>query len=462
MPTSRAILRRLNRNVAVFAAACGLMACGSGGESEIYQSVDALTALTTAEEPLRQKLFDHMQDRYLWYRDLPPLDLTDSRYQNLSNLLEDVRKTPEDRFSGFADAALQQQRIEQGVSGSYGLRFMLRDESASSGGFDIRIASIEDESSVADAGLQRGDRIIAAQGVEINELGYDGFREIFDEPGLGVQRTLTVRHPDGQERTVTIERTEHGLSPVRRASVFVSPDSGRRVGYVLIEEFIRLTSTQLETYRDDYVNAGLDDLILDMRYNGGGLVAASRDLASTVYGQVAGDAVYTTLQRNDKYSAEDFTFYFANFDNAFTTLPRVFVLMTEATCSASEEVINGLRPFMEVITIGAESCGKPYASRGFELVPEVLDVHVLESRSVNADGEGDFFNGFTPVCEAMDDPVLPFTDPRESLISVALYYADNGECPALNVLASDRVRRISAVQQTLPPLPSAGAIYYAD
>jgi C-terminal processing protease CtpA/Prc len=459
MPTCRAILRRVSHTATLFAA-CSLLACGGGSNSEAFKSVDALTALTTAPLSTRQALYAHMQDRYLWYNDIPPLDLTDPQYQNLGNLLEDLRKIPEDRFSGFADAALQQQRIEQGVSGSFGLRFTLRETNEP--GIDVRIASVEDESSVAAAGLQRGDRVIAAQGVDIDELGYDGFRDLFQEPGLGVQRNLTVRHPDGQQRTVTIERTEHALSPVRKANVFTSPTSGRRTGYVLIEEFIRLTSTQLESFRDNYASAGLDDLILDLRYNGGGLVSASRDLASSVYGQAPADSVYTTLQRNDKYSAEDFTFSFINFDNAFTTLSRVFILMTGSTCSASEEVINGLKPFMEVITIGAESCGKPYASRGYELVPDVVDVHILESRSVNADGDGDFFNGFSPVCEADDDPVLPFSDPQESLISVALHYADYGECPAPIAVASDRIRSISAVRQTMPALPSAGAIYDTD
>lgn len=461
MSTYREVLRHLTHLTAAIAAICFVSACGgSSADSENLKSSDALTALTSAAVPLRQKLFDHMLDRYLWYRELPQLDLADEQYQNLGVLLDDLRQSPQDRFSGFVDAQLQQQRVEQGVSGSFGLRFALREETAD--GIDIRIASVEDFSTVAEAGLQRGDRIIAGQGIDINELGYDGFVQLFTEPGLGVQRSLTVRHPDGQERTVTIARTEHALSPVRKATIFTHPQSGRRVGYVLVEEFIRLTSSQLESFRDDFGNAALDDLIVDLRYNGGGLVSASRDLASTVYGQVENNTVYTTLQRNDKYRNEDYTFNFLNFDNAFTTLPRVFILMTGATCSASEEVINGLRPFIDVITIGSESCGKPYASRGYELIPGLVNVHVLESRSVNANGEGDFYNGFTPSCEAVDDPLLPFNNPQESMISVALHYAEYDECPVANAIASSRMRTISAVEPQQAGSAAVGAIYYAD
>ena len=460
MPTHREVFRQLAKSVVLSVAACAVAACGgSSADTEVFKSTDALTALTTASVPVRQKLFDHMQDRYLWYSELPQVDLAAQQYQNLGVLLDDLRQSPQDRFSGFVDAQLQQQRVEQGVSGSFGLRFALRDEATD--GVDIRIASVEDFSTVADAGLQRGDRIIAGQGIDINELGYDGFINLFMEPGLGVQRSLTVRHPDGQENTVTIARTEHALSPVRKATVFTHPQSGRQVGYVLIEEFIRLTSSQLGLFRSEYSNAGLDDLIIDLRYNGGGLVSASRDLASTIYGQVESDTVYTTLQRNDKYTDENYTFSFLNFDDAFTTLPRIFVLTTGATCSASEEVINGLSPFIEVITIGSVSCGKPYASRGYELIPDVVDVHVLESRSVNANGEGDFYDGFTPTCEAVDDPLLPFSDPQESLISVALHYAEYGECPVTNV-ASNRVRNISSVEPQSASYPTIGAIYYVD
>lgn len=433
--------------------------CDSNSDPSIPKYSDAWAALTNAELSVRQRLRDHVVDRYLWYRDVPEVDLADTRFTNLGVLLDDIRKSPEDRFSGFVDAQLQQQRVENGVAGSFGLRYTLRNQNNDTGEIDIRIVSVEAQSSVAAAGLQRGDRIIAAQGQSVNDLGYDGFGEIFQEPGLGVQRELTVQHPDGTVRTVTITRTEHALSPVSQSQIFTNPDSGRRVGYVYIDEFIRLTTTQLSEYRAQYRNAGLDDLIVDLRYNGGGLVVASRDLASSIYAVANDSTVYTTLQRNDKYTAENYTFFYRPYEDAIPSLSRVFVLTTESTCSASEEVINGLLPFMQVITIGSTTCGKPYASRAYSLVPDILDVHVLESRSVNANGEGDFYAGFTPVCEVADDPVLPFSSTEESLISAALHYAEFDSCPPVPLA--------SVVRQTLSASDSAagytkGAIYQIE
>lgn len=448
---SNAAAKRLRKSTLSIAMLAVVSACGGNGaaNNDAKNSTDnsllpgsALVAVTTAPLTTRQALFNHMEDRYLWYRDLPALDLSLNEYADLRLLLDDLRKQPEDRFSALIDTAAQQQRIDGGVSGSYGLRFTQRaagDEETNEG-IDIRIAGVDDFGSVALAGIQRGDRIIGAEGKSIEELGLDGFREIFSEPGLGIERSLQVRHPDGSEQRYTISRTEHSLNPVRRQAIFTHPDTGRRVGYVQVEEFIRLTSEQLEVFRTDYGNIGLDDLIIDLRYNGGGLVSASRDLASTIYGQGQAGDVYTTLQRNDKHTDENYTFNFRQFDNAFMSLERVFVLTTQSTCSASEEVINGLQPFMDVITIGDVTCGKPYASRSFDLIPDLISVNVLDSRSVNALGEGDFFEGIDPTCLAVDDPVLPYSDPQESLVSVALHYAEFNECPL-----TDTLRQTSAL-----------------
>lgn len=426
----------MRKYLIIFLYSLVLVACnGSGGSSgdavgeftvdpaESFATFN--TIKSTASIGVRQRLFDYMLDRYLWNEDVPSVDLTDPDYADLDVLLTDLRKIPEDRFSGFVNSSLQDQRFEQGITGSYGLRYNVRETDP----LDIRISTVEDFGSVALVGIQRGDRVIGAEGQSIDELGINGFRDLFSEPGIGVQRTLEIRHPDGTEQFYTITRTEHPLSPVRRANTFVNPASGRRVGYVLVEEFISATAGMLQNFRANYSNIGLDDLIVDLRYNGGGLVSVSRDLASSIYGQGGRNDVYTELRRNSLHSNENRTFNFVNFNDAFMNLPRVFILTTGGTCSASEEVINGLKPFMEVITIGNTTCGKPYASNPFDLIPGQISAHILDSRSVNANGEGDFFTGLSPACEAADDPTLPFTDPEESLISVALFYAESGRCP---------------------------------
>jgi len=395
----------------------------SSGQGASYE--DVIKAATTAPLSVRQEMFDYIQDEYLWYADLPSIDLSNPEYANLSTLLAALRKSPEDRFSYLANAVSQAQRFQQGVSGTFGFRYSIRNDNP----LDIRITSVDDFGSVAEAGIQRGDRILSIDGQSLGDISAEDFSQILTADGsLGVQHTLLMRHPDGSEAEYRITRTEHALSPIRRQQIFTNPGSGRRVGYVQVEEFIGRTAEQMPALRAGFDNAALDDLILDLRYNGGGYVSVSRDLASSFYGQGQATDVYTTLQYNDKNRDNDITFPYLQFSDAISTLQRIFVLTTTATCSASEEVINGLKPFMEVITVGATTCGKPYASTQYELIPGLVNMNILDSRSVNANGEGDFFNGLPATCEAQDDPVLPFTDPSESLISEALFYTENNRC----------------------------------
>jgi len=84
---------------------------------------DVIKAVTTAPLSVRQEMFDYIEDEYLWYADLPIVDLNNPDYANLQTLLEDLRKLPEDRFSYLANAVSQSQRFQQGVSGTFGFRY---------------------------------------------------------------------------------------------------------------------------------------------------------------------------------------------------------------------------------------------------------------------------------------------------------------------------------------------------
>ena len=443
---------------------CALLLAGCVGgnsgdraksDTDIATDDDVLRAVSTAPLSVRQEMFNYIEDEYLWYQDLPSVDLTDDTYADLRNLLEDLRKVPEDRFSYLANAVSQAQRFQLGVSGTFGFRYSVRGEDP----LDIRIISVDDLGTVAQAGIQRGDRIMVIDGQSVEAMSADEFSQfLFADTSLGVQHTLLVRHPDGSEGEYQITRTEHLLSPIRRQQVFTSPASGRRVGYVQVEEFIGRTAELMPQMRAGFVSEALDDLILDLRYNGGGFVSVSRDLASSFYGESQPSNVYTVLQYNDKNRGNDITFPYLQFDNALTGLQRIFVLTTASTCSASEEVINGLKPFMEVITIGATTCGKPYASTQYQLIPGLVSMNILDARSINANGEGDFYLGLPATCEVQDDPILPFTDPQESLISAALFYTENNRCP---VSADRQVLSAGARPNTSTPhgdLTTQGAL----
>jgi len=428
-----ALLKTLPLILLACATLAGCGGSGSAADSSGDSVPDAEKMITQSDPAVRQALFDHMLDRYLWFDQLPDLDLNDDSNADLRVLISRLRKQPEDRFSTVVNAQSFDDRFELGLVGSFGVRFFLRTETP----LDMRVSTVDDFGTVGMAGIQRGDRIVAVDGVAIDELGLEGFVSVFSGRELGDTVRLRVRHPDDSEAEYQITRTQHGLNPIRKLSILDAPDIESKVAYVQVTEFIELTRTQMSGMRDFLSLEQPDELIVDMRYNPGGFVSVSRDLASSIYGASLSTDVYTVLTRNAKHRDEDFTYFFRSFENALTNLSRVFILTTGSTCSAAEEVINGLAPFIDVVTVGATTCGKPYAARPFELVDDLVIANVLESRSINANGEGDFFAGLAPTCIASDDPVLPFNNPAESLVAAALDYIRVGNCVSGVVLSDE-------------------------
>ena len=400
----------------------------AGGQQDLADMEGLANPLVDATLATRQRLYDQMSDRYLWFDQLPDIDLNNDEFADLQSLTTRLRKTPEDRFSNVADAQAQALRLGQGVAGSFGLRFFIVTQEP----LVLFISAVDDQGTTGLGGLQRGDQILAINGQPVSEIGIDGVRAaFFTDPALGVTVVLTVLHPNGVQRDVEITRTEHQLDTVRKMEVFTQSETGLRAGYVQVTEFNARTHELLDEFRAfmSAQNPRIDELIVDLRYNSGGYVSASAELAGSIYGQSSEVDIYTVLERNALHRDEDRTYLLPRYSDSLTHLSRVFILTTGSTCSASEEVINGLKPFMQVVTIGETTCGKPYASSPKEILAGQVVANILDARSVNALGEGDFYQGLSPVCQVADEPSLPFDDPEESLISAALYYIANEQCP---------------------------------
>jgi hypothetical protein len=189
--------------------------------------------------------------------------------------------------------------------------------------------------------------------------------------------------------------------------------------------------------------AGVQDVVLDLRYNGGGYLYTALSLSSMLTGSAADGKVFEQLRFNDKRTAETdastlrFSGSLQFAETVFAEgaalprlgLPRVFVLAGGGTCSASESIVNSLRGVgVDVVIIGKATCGKPYGfSRrdncGYSYFP-------IEFQGVNAQGFGDYAGGFTPTCNLPDDFEHALGAPAERLLSAALVYADTGACPA--------------------------------
>jgi carboxyl-terminal processing protease len=224
-----------------------------------------------------------------------------------------------------------------------------------------------------------------------------------------------------------LSAAEFALTPVQSGQRVFS-QGGRRIGYVFIKDMISQVGSPLGTTMTSFKNQGIDELVLDLRYNGGGLVSMGSTVASYASGSPHTGKVYTRLLYNDQQSGNNQTFAFGN-PGSWAGFPRVYVLMGERTCSASEQVINGLRGVgVTVVAIGDVTCGKPV---GF--LPDDdgwgTTYSIVNFEGVNALNEGRYFNGLAPTCAVAEDFAQPIGALADPLLVAAAFHADNNGCP---------------------------------
>lgn len=182
--------------------------------------------------------------------------------------------------------------------------------------------------------------------------------------------------------------------------------------------------------------------MLDLRYNGGGLVSMGRTVASYASGSAHSSKVYTQLLYNDRQSRSNQSYTFTN-PGGWSGFSTVYVLTGERTCSASEQVVNGLRGVgVNVVAVGDITCGKPV---GF--LPRDdgwgTTYSVVNFEGVNAQNQGRYFDGLGPTCPVAEDFRLPIGDLSDPLLVAAAYHIDNGGCPVALTRESPASRNAS-------------------
>ena len=174
--------------------------------------------------------------------------------------------------------------------------------------------------------------------------------------------------------------------------------------------------------------AGVTELVLDLRYNGGGLVDVAVHLSSLIGGALTAGQSFATFTHNARNAFRNETLRFADATGAAPTLSRLIVITTRSSASASELVINGLRPFMPVVLIGDATYGKPVGQYLIEFCSKVLAPVSFSLK--NANGEADYFDGFAPTCVAGDGIDRELGDPEEASLAEAFHYIRHGSCSA--------------------------------
>ncbi len=354
---------------------------------------------------------DVMLDKYLWY-DHVPQDIDYEAAASPEELLRQMTYRELDRWSGMQEAAPRREFFAAGRYQGFGYT-LGRD---AEGGY--RISWTHEGSVAGRAGLERGMLLVAVNGRAVEdlsggELGQELARDVV---------THTLVSPDGTRDDYALERGDVDITSVKAPTVLDTPAG--RVGYFMLTTFVAPAEGELRSTFAWLQEAGIEKLVVDLRYNSGGLLRIAAWLGSLIRPQAAGSALIVETY-NDRHRDQDRERLL--FDTAEgVDIDEVVFLTSSRTASASEQVINGLRPYLDVSVVGGRTLGKPVGSDswehcGYSIVP-------ITFQSLNADGEGRFYEGIEPDCEASDDLLHPLGDPQELQLSAALGLLSGAGC----------------------------------
>jgi hypothetical protein len=163
-------------------------------------------------------------------------------------------------------------------------------------------------------------------------------------------------------------------------------------------------------------------------------------MASYVAGAAKYNTTFLTLTYNDKNSQYNVSYPFKQV-NYPLTISKLIVITTRGTASASEDFINGLKPGLEVTTIGDTTNGKPVGMNGF-LYKTAYVFFPITFNVVNSAGQGDFFKGFAPAKYVRDDITHDWNNRNEACLKEAIYYLENGAVSAKSLYLNQPSRTV--------------------
>jgi carboxyl-terminal processing protease len=363
---------------------------------------------------------------YLWQADVP--NLSDTKFKNQTELNSFLTGYPKpedlfnsllvdksiDRFSWIVDDYLELEGQLQGTTNNNGVEFGLSLKASGSTEVVGWVRYIIPNSDAATKNIKRGDIFYAVNGTQLTTSNYQSL--LF---GSNNDYTLSMADisngaivPNG--RTVALTKTVLDENPILVNTVITS--GAKKIGYLMYNGFYSNYDTKLNEAFGTLKAAGITDLVLDLRYNGGGSVQTAARLASMITGSYTGQ-VFAKQQWNAKIESyfasndpESLKNYFV--DKIGTTpinslnMTKIYILTSKSTASASELVINGLKPYISVVQIGDVTTGKNVGSVTLYDSPTFgkekrnpnhrYAMQPLTLKIVNKDGFGDYQSGLTP------------------------------------------------------------------
>jgi len=356
---------------------------------------------------VNEYIYKLMKDMY-FYDDKVPTKASMSMYESPSEALDALTYKTLDVWSYVENVKTMEDFYQNNVAVAYGFN-LVRDASG-----NIVICNIAKNSPAQIAGLTRGCKLNTINGFKLTEI--KSFADIYPS-SAGETLSLNVTYINGTSGNVQLTAGQISTETVPLYKIITAPDN-TKFGYIFINNFVQSTPAKIDEAFASFASMGATNLIVDLRYNGGGMVDAAAYLANMVVPASVNqkkmfDFIYNPA--NTKYNQ---SIYF----NKTNTLSfnRVFILTTGNTASASELFLNVLKPYIDVVQIGETSYGKPVGMNTFTygdyaIVP-------ITFATVNANNEGYYYGGIDPKIAVNEDFSKPLGDASEPFIAAALNY----------------------------------------
>ena len=354
-----------------------------------------------------------MKDVYLWQDKTMVTGVSDT---DPDQLLYKLRYEPQDKGFSYTSTT------KEDAGWNNGVQYDRLGISIKSIEKHIFIQYVNKESPAGEAGLMRGFEIIELNHSTLEEIRrLKLIKGIFKDLDEGRSVHLRVNDLQGIPRDLQIKNGTFEQDPPLG---LIFEQNGRKVGYLLFWHFDSQQESGLENIFARFEKEGIDDLILDLRYNGGGRLNIAQHLASMMSVETTMGKVFVKCIYNDRYRDRNKEYYFIKTPGGLN-LKRLVVLTGEDTASASELIINGLRPYIPVITIGETTFGKSVGQNPIVYGEKTL--HLVTFRCYNAMNESDYLHQVIPPDYRVEDDLThPLGSPEEAMTKVALEYLGKG------------------------------------
>jgi len=404
-----------------------LTACGGGGGGSSAPAEPEPGTEACSNDGQKQFVLDNLYAWYLW-NELLPSGISIADYATPEELVREVTRqfgpqdangNPIDLFSSVGSAQADSEFFGEGKFEGFGFSYRILDQL----GEDIRLSRVFSGSPAENGGLARGQQFVSLNGRAIADIqANEGIGAVFDNTTV----LFEMRRPDGSVFSSSITKDVVTIDPVPQHRI-IDVGNGVMVGYMELSQFISTADPVFDTVFAEFIAAGVDDVIIDLRYNGGGLVSTA-NLLGDYLGAFANDSrVFSEMRFNeDRAAANNSTEFFARQGNSID-LGRLVIIATSGTASASELVTNSLEAYFDVSIVGANTFGKPVGQIGLTFCEKIL--RPTSFRTVNAAGEGDYFDGLPVDCAAPDDLNFAVGADDDPNMVAAMTYLNTGACP---------------------------------